>query len=305
MRGTHIGLILIAVFLVSACSATRDQGYFRFRSPILNRFADAEQLYERYTVHKSRFQRVKRHNRRRSVRLRRKMRSSKRRAVARLKPIHRRRRLVASYLPTRDRLSSDTGELSKRMRRYLRRGEDVEARRRRIVETARSYIKARQLWYKGRRYPMNCVDFVRMVYTADDINLKRWPGMNGHGWGVRSLVKLSRKAHAMHYNPRPKKGDLVFFHHTYDYTRDGRINDWFSHIGIVEKVDTDGTVHFINRYGRSIHRSQVNILRPSQWRDRRSRKRLNSYMRARRRRDPRGTRYLAGELFAGFATLIK
>ena len=45
---------------------------------------------------------------------------------------------------------------------------------------------------------------------------------------------------------KPKAGDLVFFDNTWDKNRDGKINDPLTHAGIVVKVDSDSTVHFIH-----------------------------------------------------------
>jgi cyanophycinase-like exopeptidase len=76
-------------------------------------------------------------------------------------------------------------------------------------------------------------------------------------------------------------------------------------VGVVEKVDGDGTVQFVDRSSGRIRRSQLNLRRAHLWRDPQTLKRLNSHLRGRRRSDPLGTPRLTGELFAGFGTLLR
>ena len=50
-------------------------------------------------------------------------------------------------------------------------------------------------------------------------------------------------------------GDLVFFDNTWDADGDGVDNDPFTHVGVVEKVESDGTIVFISRVSEAIKRS--------------------------------------------------
>ena len=285
MRQRVLHLLLPAIMMtVISCSATRDPAPFRFSNPLLNRFVDAEPLYRRYT-HEVTAERVE------PKKLIRRARLARRRLLRKGKVLER------SWM--------EEGAISAGLRNYFRLGKNVEQRRGRLLKTARALLGSRKIHVKGRRFRADCTGFVQAVFYGNGINLYGYPGIKGKRGGVRAIVKLARKLKAIHFHPFPKRGDLVFFHNTYDYTRDGQNNDWYSHVGIVEKVDKDGTVTFIDRYGRSIKRNNLNLLRPHSWRAGRSRKRFNSYMRARKRKDPSGMKYLAGELFAGFATLIR
>jgi hypothetical protein len=91
---------------------------------------------------------------------------------------------------------------------------------------------------------------------------------------------------------RPRPGDLAFFHHTYDRNRDGRANDLFTHVGLVEAVDGE-RVTLLHRGARGIERIRMDLAHPSD-------PDVNDPVRKLRRRDPPGTRFLAGQLFAGF-----
>jgi hypothetical protein len=95
---------------------------------------------------------------------------------------------------------------------------------------------------------------------------------------------------------RPRAGDLAFFHNTYDRNRDGRVNDPYSHVAIVEKVE--GTqLTLIHRGSKGIARIRMDVSRPSD-------RERNSVLRVRRRDDPPGLRYLTGELCAGFGVVV-
>jgi len=297
MKGQIITLLLIlSPLMMISCTTSRDPRPYRFSSPLLNRYADSEKLFRRYKTPGKRRAiksppvkknwRLAIHNR-----LRRRLRRWRRRW---------RRRWQKRRLSWRH-----PGLTARGLTTYFRQGSDVKRRRLKLVRTARSLLGKRRIKVRGRRFRYDCAGLAHAVYYSDGVNLYGYPGIRGKRGGVRALVKLARKLRALHRSIYPRKGDLVFFHNTYDYTRDGRNNDWFSHVGIVEKVDKDGTVTFIDRYGRSIKRNNLNLLRPHVWRARHSRKRLNSFMRVRRRKDPRGMKYLAGQLFAGFATLIR
>jgi hypothetical protein len=188
---------------------------------------------------------------------------------------------------------------------WLRHGENPTLRRQRIAAFAASLVGSRRVVVNGRRYANNCSDFVRAVYAIEGIDLYRWPSRPKGFSGVRGVYGLARLTGALHFRPKPEMGDVVFFHHTYDFNRNRRIDDYLSHIGVVERVDPDGTVHYIDRSGGRVRRGKMNVRRPHLWRDPHSLKLLNSYLRRRKKIDPPGTRYLAGDLFAGFGTLIR
>jgi hypothetical protein len=60
----------------------------------------------------------------------------------------------------------------------------------------------------------------------------------------------------------PSPGDLVFFKETWDRNRDGKMNDGLAHVGVVESIDTDGTVTFVHRSGSGMTRARLNLDAP-------------------------------------------
>ncbi len=115
--------------------------------------------------------------------------------------------------------------------------------------------------------------------------------------GVTAIHRKARALGVLTETPTP--GALVFFKNTFDRNRDGLMNDGLTHIGIVERVGTDGTVTFVHKSGGLVKRSRFNLLHPEERKDAKGRV-LNDWLR-RKGRNTRG--YLAGELVAGFASV--
>jgi hypothetical protein len=112
-----------------------------------------------------------------------------------------------------------------------------------------------------------------------------------------------RKAGKVYDKEIPNAGDLVFFHNTSDRNKDHRNNDWYSMIGIVEKVDDDGSVTFITFSFGQVKRFVMNLYHPQVRREEKTGKVLNDFLRIKRLDDPEYTQYLSGELYAGFGAL--
>ncbi|WNG50879.1 CHAP domain-containing protein [Archangium minus] len=142
----------------------------------------------------------------------------------------------------------------------------------------------------------DCSGLANLAYRKRGLSLMHDRPIPGEG-GVASIYRKAKALGALHDKPRP--GDLVFFRETYDRNRDGRRNDGLTHIGVVERVERDGTVTFVHRAGGGVKRSKLHLTRPSLRRDARGRV-LNDYL---RRSEKVARPRLAGELLAGFATV--
>jgi cell wall-associated NlpC family hydrolase len=142
----------------------------------------------------------------------------------------------------------------------------------------------------------DCSGLAQLAYRPSGLSLmpeRTLPGENGVTAIRRKAVDLG----ALRRKPRP--GYLVFFEETHDRNKDGARNDGLTHIGVVERVHRDGTVTFVHRAGSGVKRSKLNLRFPHLRRDARGRV-LNDYV---RRPDGISELRLAGELFAGFATV--
>ncbi len=176
-------------------------------------------------------------------------------------------------------------------------------RRDRLVLDAESFVQARELRVADRTFPFDCSGLVGAVLYQNGIDVFRGASeLQIRGNGVTILHQFYERYGSLYQNPVPGIGDLVFFSNTYDRNRDRHLNDRLTHVGIVETIDSDGTITFIHQVNGGIHRYVMNLKRPHQHQDE-SGKVLNSYLRRRRRSDGAGTPYLTGSLFAGFGSL--
>ena len=153
-------------------------------------------------------------------------------------------------------------------------------------KTIRSQIVSAARRQLGRPFRGDCSGFVLALLHGAGVDLALRPGRSRS----ESLFRASRRVRA----PRP--GDLAFFHDTYDRNRDGHPNDPYTHVALVEAVRGEAVV-LLHRGHRGVERVRMDLARPSDPAG-------NDPVRRPRAGDPPATRVLAGELFAGFGTVL-
>ena len=173
-----------------------------------------------------------------------------------------------------------------------------------LAQTAVRFVGRSRVEVNGRSYAPDCSGFVRGVYASQRVDLfdglGELDGGNGVGRIYTHLVEHGR----IHYGPVVHPGDLVFFHNTWDFNHDGFPNDPLTHVGVVEHVERDGTVLFLSSVASGIQRYRMNLQYPDAHKAADGRV-INDYLRRRHSSDTRGTRYLTGQLFAAFGTLVQ
>lgn len=95
---------------------------------------------------------------------------------------------------------------------------------------------------------------------------------------------------------------MAFFDATDDRNRNGRPDDKLTHVALVEGIDRDGTLRLLHLRHGSVRPMVAHPGHPHQ--RRRKGKRINTYLRARRRSDSRHTPHLAGQMLVGVAALV-
>jgi hypothetical protein len=140
----------------------------------------------------------------------------------------------------------------------------------------------------------DCSGFAAAVYTRAGAPIEG---------GARHLYETLSERGWVHHRKHPELGDLVFFDDTYDANRDGKVNDPLTHVAVVVDLATDGTITMAHG-GTGVGRTTtwMNLEHPSE-RKGPNDERWNNYLRRAKDSDPKGTKYLTGELWAGFATL--
>jgi NlpC/P60 family len=171
-----------------------------------------------------------------------------------------------------------------------------------IVRSAAELVGATTITSEGRHISYDCAGVTRAVFLQHGIDLYDGNGNSGAN-GVRLIFNHMRQYGTLHQEPVPRPGDLVFFDNTWDFNGDGRLNDPLTHVGIVERVEPDGTVIFISRVADAIERYHMNLRHPHIHKTDGGRI-LNDYIRRKLPRDPDSMGRLTGELFASYGTRL-
>ncbi len=169
----------------------------------------------------------------------------------------------------------------------------------RVVTVVRSLVGKPKVVVEGKRYPDDCTSLVRAAFDAlgVDVMADARSGDNG----VTAIYRWAASRGRIYEGGWPVAGDLVFFRETYDQNRDGRPNDGLTHVGIVERVEPDGTVLVVHRVARGVVRYRMNLGRRNEHKDRFTGATLNDYLRT---PHPAYKDVLTGQLFAAFATVL-
>lgn len=173
-----------------------------------------------------------------------------------------------------------------------------------LAKTAVRFVGQSRIQIGGRKYNPDCSGFVRGVYASQRVDLYSGLGELDGGNGVGRIYTHIVEHGRIHYGPTVHPGDLVFFHNTWDFNGDGLPNDPLTHIGVVEKVEPDGTVLFVSSLSRGIERYRMNLQHPDIHKTADGRV-FNDFLRRKRFGDGMGTQYLSGQLFAAFGTLSR
>lgn len=172
-----------------------------------------------------------------------------------------------------------------------------------LAQTAIGLIGRYRIEIGGRRYASDCSGLVQGVYATQQIDLYDGLGELDGGNGVGRIYTHVVEHGRIHYGPTVQPGDLVFFHNTWDFNHDGVPNDPLTHVGIVETVERNGTVIFLSWVSGGVDRYRMNLRQPGIHKTAEGRV-LNDYIRRKGRGDSEATRYLTGQLFAAFGTVL-
>ena len=172
-----------------------------------------------------------------------------------------------------------------------------------IVKTAAKLVGAKTIESNGRRIAYDCAGVTRAVFLRHGIDLYGSSENDPEANGVRLIYAHIQQQGTFHQGPVAHPGDLIFFNDTWDSNGDGKVNDPLTHVGIVERQDSDGTVVFISRVAGAVERYHMNLSLPHVHRTANGRV-LNDYIRRKEVGDPADAGHLTGELFAIFGTRV-
>lgn len=172
-----------------------------------------------------------------------------------------------------------------------------------IVESAARLVGARAIASQGKRIAYDCAGVTRAIFLEHGVDLYRGAFNDPKGNGVRLIHNHVRQHGTLHRESNINPGDLVFFDNTWDFNGDGKLNDPLTHVGIVERLEPDGTVIFISRVANAIERYRMNLDQPHVHKTAQGLV-LNDYIRRKHPTDPENATRLTGELFAFYGNLL-
>jgi len=140
--------------------------------------------------------------------------------------------------------------------------------------------------------------YVTAIYELNGVDMPETTHRN-----IPKLYRHCREQNATFQSRKPAAGDLVFFHNVEDANSDGRNNDWYTYVALVEGVDGSGTVTLLGYRGGEVRKFRMNLSNPD---DRTSDGGdvVNTELRPEQSDDPPYTQHLAGQLFAGYCALL-
>jgi hypothetical protein len=121
----------------------------------------------------------------------------------------------------------------------------------------------------------------------------------GTDGSTRALWQYLRVTHRTVSAARARQGDVVFFD-TRATDADPDCDDVTDHAGVVESVEPDGRIIFLEARAGQVRRSVVDPAHPTLRRTERG-EIANSFLRAKRVADPPNARYFAGQMLCGIA----
>ena len=163
-----------------------------------------------------------------------------------------------------------------------------------VASAAGHYVGRTKLTADGEKYRYDCSGLVDAAHARAglDVGQKNSKAL----WALSDYLDVRHKR-----GDRLQAGDVVFFDNTYDQNGNGKVDDPLSHVAVVEEVADDGTATLVHKGSKGVVRIQMNLEHPDQALSPDG-TRWNSWLRGRTRSDPKGTKYLAGELYRGAAS---
>src|SRR5579871_3956517 len=105
----------------------------------------------------------------------------------------------------------------------------------RLLAIAKNAVGQSRLKVGKKSFRNDCSGTIRALFTKARIGLGGIVKRDNDN-DVKAIYRYVQK-YGLLLKDKPAAGDLVFFHNTYDRSRNGHMNDALTHVGLVEKVD--------------------------------------------------------------------
>ena len=162
-----------------------------------------------------------------------------------------------------------------------------------VGKAAERYLGATRLVCNGTSYRYDCSGLVMAAHARAGLPIEG---------NTAAFFEQAKSEGVLHKRKTPRVGDLAFFDNTHDRNGNGRLDDRLTHVAVVTAVDSAGTITMVHKSGKGVVELRMNLRSPDVHTSTDGAV-YNDYLRRRSSRDSARTRYLAGELWVGFASL--
>jgi len=170
-----------------------------------------------------------------------------------------------------------------------------------LVEEAERLIGAEKIFVRGRSFSHDCSGTVMAIYWYAGIDLSRDFSKYTGGGTVR-IYKFLKHEGLLYKTTLPAPGDIIFWDNTYDKNKNGKADDYLTHMGMVVHVDGDGTIQYIHEnYRKGIIFAKMNLLKPDTYVEVVEGKKIILNDPIRMKGSPKSTKWLSSQLYRDFA----
>jgi len=140
--------------------------------------------------------------------------------------------------------------------------EEIGKTQEKLVEGAYSILGKKSLIIRGKQFNLDCTGVVLAVYYYAGIDLaKDFSHYTGNG--VNRLYSYLESKGLLYHTFFPQPGDIIFWDNTYDRNEDKLWNDELTHVGMVVKASSWGTIDYIHHnYRKGIILERMNLKEP-------------------------------------------
>lgn len=180
-------------------------------------------------------------------------------------------------------------------------GKELSGTQKLLVEEAHRLIGVKRLFVKGKSFSHDCSGTVMAIYWYAGIDLTRdFPKYTGGG--TERIYKFLKHEGLLYKTKLPAPGDIIFWDNTYDKNKNGKQDDYLTHMGMVVNVDGDGTIQYIHEnYRKGIIMASMNLYKSDKYFEIIDGKKIILNDPIRMRGSPKSDKWLSSQLYRDFA----
>ncbi len=170
-----------------------------------------------------------------------------------------------------------------------------------LVEEAKRLLGAEKIFVRGRSFSHDCSGTVMAIYWYAGIDLSK-NFSKYSGGGTERIYKYLKDEGLLYRTKLPAPGDIIFWDNTYDKNKNGKADDYLTHMGMVVSVDKTGIIKYIHEnYRKGIILAKMNLLKPDTYVEVVEGKKIILNDPIRMRGSPKSKKWLSSQLYRDFA----